>query len=174
MCVCVCVCVCVFASEREREREREVAWAVQRSRLMSVTSDAKIQNCLAFVDVVHFPETCSGNTRRSGRLGLLCSNYCCTDLGKLTSYDCQGSWKGENKAIHSLALDLSRSRSKAVTINAASKPATTVSRASQITIFATNHEVKQTIVDKSEKNEPPVCRQSESHEACFCKYRTGA
>ena len=100
--VCVCVCVCVFASERERERESAVAWAVQRSRLMSVTSDAKIQNCLAFVDVVHFPETCSGNTRPSGRLGLLCSNYCCTDLGKLTSYDCQGSWKGGNKAIHSL------------------------------------------------------------------------
>ena len=114
VCACVCVCVCIREKERERERERErkrererereraVAWAVQRSRLISVTSDAKIPNCLAFVDVVHFPETCSGNTRPSGRLGLLCSNYCCTDLGKLTSYDCQGSWKGGNKAIHSL------------------------------------------------------------------------
>ena len=31
--------------------------------------------------------------------------------------------------------------------------------------LCTNHEVKQTIVDKSEKNELPFCRQSESHEA---------
>ena len=36
----------------------------------------------------------------------------------------------------------------------------------QITIFATNHEVKQAILDKSEKDEPPFCRQSESHEVC--------
>ena len=41
---------------------------------------------------------------RAHQVVLLCSNYCCTDLGKLASYDCQDSWKGGNKAIHSLSI----------------------------------------------------------------------
>ena len=61
----------------------------------------------------------------------------------------------------SLSLSL-RSRSKAVAISAACKPATTVSCASILVKSRSLQRItRSSKVDKSEKNEPPFCRQSE-------------
>ena len=102
---CVRVRVCVFSSERERESSC-VGSATISVDVGDIRPDAKIQNCLAFVDVVHFPETCNGNTRPSGRLGLLCSNYCCADLENSPRMIVRAVGKAETRPFtHSRSLE---------------------------------------------------------------------
>ena len=155
-CVCVCVCVCVFASERERERERkqlrgqcnDVGWCWWHPTRKSKTALPSSTSCIFLRPVV---ET------RAHQVVLVCSVRITAALILENSprMIVRAVGKAETRPFtHSRSLEkplkgcCDQCRLQAW----ACSDGVLCIYSGQITIFATNHEVKQAILDKSEKN----------------------
>ena len=176
--------VCVFASERKRERERErererreekrervSEWVRERESSCVGSQRSRYSRCWWHpTRKSALPPSTSCIFLRpvvetyAHQVVLVCSVRSTAAL--MLEMSPRMNVRAVDKGKQGHSFTISRSRSKAVTISTA-----TVSCASQITMFATNHEVKQTIV---ENNKPPLCRQSESHEVGLRKHPTGA